>query len=71
MAGTRIARGRKPYNDDLSKRRADNVAKRLIAGGVEASSVTIEAFGETQPAVPTDDGVREPANRRVEIDTAF
>ncbi len=63
--------GTEAYNDDLSKRRADNIAKRLIAGGVEASSVTIEAFGETQPAVPTDDGVREPANRRVEIDTIF
>jgi len=63
--------GTEAYNDDLSKRRADNVAKRLIADGVEASSVTIETFGETQPAVPTDDGVREPANRRVEIDTAF
>lgn len=63
--------GTEAYNDDLSKRRADNVAKRLIAGGVEASSVTIEAFGETQPTVPTDDGVREPANRRVEIDTVF
>ncbi len=63
--------GTEAYNDDLSKRRADNIAKRLIVGGVEASSVTIEAFGETQPAVPTADGVREPANRRVEIDTIF
>ena len=62
--------GPEPYNQDLSQRRANNVAKRLIAGGIEARSVTIEAFGETRPAVPTDDGVREPANRRVEIDTA-
>lgn len=63
--------GTEAYNDDLSKRRADNVAERLIAGGVEASSVTIEAFGESQPVVATDDGIREPANRRVEIDTSF
>ena len=63
--------GTEAYNDNLSKRRADNVAKSLIAGGVEASSVTIEAFGESQPAVATDDGVREPANRRVEIDAAY
>jgi outer membrane protein OmpA-like peptidoglycan-associated protein len=63
--------GTEAYNQGLSQRRADNVAKRLIAGGIEASRVTIEAFGETQPAVPTDDGVREPANRRVEIDTAY
>ncbi|MDH3663840.1 MAG: OmpA family protein [Alphaproteobacteria bacterium] len=63
--------GTETYNQGLSQRRADNIAKRLIAGGIEASSVTIEAFGETQPAVPTNDGMREPANRRVEIDTAF
>ena len=63
--------GTEPYNQGLSQRRANNVAKRLIAGGVDASSVTIEAFGETQPVVQTDDGVREPANRRVEIETAF
>ncbi len=63
--------GTEAYNQGLSQRRANNVAKRLIAGGVDASSVTIEAFGETRPVVPTDDGVREPANRRVEIDTSF
>ena len=63
--------GTEAYNQDLSQRRADNVAKRLIAGGIEASSITIEAFGETRPAVPTEDGAREPANRRVEIDAAF
>lgn len=63
--------GTEAYNQDLSQRRANNIAKRLIAGGIDASSMTIEAFGETQPAVLTDDGVREPANRRVEIESAF
>ena len=63
--------GTEAYNQDLSQRRADNVAKRLIAGGVEASTIKIEAFGETQPAVPTDDGVREPANRRAVVDLDF
>ncbi len=63
--------GTEAYNQDLSQRRANKVAKRLIAGGVDASSIGIEAFGETRPAVQTDDGVREPANRRVEIDTTF
>ncbi|MGI9420907.1 MAG: OmpA family protein [Geminicoccaceae bacterium] len=63
--------GTEAYNQDLSQRRANNVVKRLIAGGIDAGSVTIEAFGETQPAVLTDDGVREPANRRVEIESAF
>ncbi len=63
--------GTEAYNQDLSQRRADNVAKELIAGGMEASRITIEAFGETRPAVPTDDGVREPANRRAVVDLAF
>ena len=63
--------GTEVYNQDLSQRRADNVAKRLIAGGIEASKIKIEAFGETQPAVPTEDGVREPANRRAVVDLDF
>ncbi|MEC9151129.1 MAG: flagellar motor protein MotB, partial [Pseudomonadota bacterium] len=29
--------------------------------------ITSEAFGESQPRVPTADGVRELQNRRVEI----
>lgn len=62
--------GSNAYNQDLSERRASNIAKRLIAGGIKASSVTVEALGETEPAVPTDDGVRNSANRRVEIDAA-
>jgi outer membrane protein OmpA-like peptidoglycan-associated protein len=63
--------GTEVYNQDLSQRRADNVAKRLIGGGIEASKVKVNAFGETQPAVPTEDGVREPANRRAVVDLDF
>jgi outer membrane protein OmpA-like peptidoglycan-associated protein len=71
VAGHADRAGTEDYNQDLSQRRADNIAKSLIAGGVESSAVTIEAFGETRPAVPTEDGVREPGNRRVEIDATF
>lgn len=60
--------GPEPYNLDLSRRRAENVAKRLIRGGVSAIAVVIEAYGETKPAVATEDGIREPANRRAEIE---
>jgi outer membrane protein OmpA-like peptidoglycan-associated protein len=63
--------GTEAYNQDLSQRRADNVAKSLIAGGIDARSVTVEAFGESRPAVATEDGVRESANRRVEVDANF
>jgi outer membrane protein OmpA-like peptidoglycan-associated protein len=71
VAGHADRAGTEAYNQSLSQRRANNIAKSLIEGGVENSTVTIEAFGETQPDVPTDDGVREPGNRRVEIDATF
>jgi outer membrane protein OmpA-like peptidoglycan-associated protein len=29
--------------------------------------MTVQAYGETRPAVKTPDGVREPLNRRVEV----
>jgi outer membrane protein OmpA-like peptidoglycan-associated protein len=43
------------------------VARALIAQGVPKNAIKRTQHGETQPAVPTDDGVKEPKNRRVEI----
>ncbi|MDQ3563331.1 MAG: OmpA family protein [Pseudomonadota bacterium] len=59
--------GSDSYNRDLSQRRADAVKSALTEFGVQADAIETEALGETQPLVPTDDGVREPQNRRVEI----
>ncbi len=59
--------GTPEYNMRLSRRRADNVAAELVRRGVARNIITIEAFGESKPLVPTADGVREPQNRRVEI----
>ena len=39
----------------------------LVARGVSADMISTEAFGETEPARPTEDGVREPLNRRSEV----
>jgi outer membrane protein OmpA-like peptidoglycan-associated protein len=39
----------------------------LVRVGVAASTITMEAFGETRNAVQTADGVREPLNRRTEV----
>ena len=39
----------------------------LVNMGFSASGIVTEAKGETEPLVPTGDGVREPQNRRVEI----
>ena len=59
--------GADAYNMRLSGDRAGGVARALIAAGVPKKLIKRTQHGETQPAVPTDDGVKEPKNRRVEI----
>ena len=54
-------------NVRASKRRAIAVQDYLVEQGVPASAMTLQAFGEQRPVVPTEDGVREVQNRRVEI----
>ncbi len=55
------------YNQRLSERRANNVARALAALGVPRSQMAVSGRGENDNRVPTADGVREPQNRRVEI----
>ena len=59
--------GPSAYNQRLSRLRAEAVAAELVRHGVGAEQTAFRAFGETRPLVPTQDGVREPQNRRVEI----
>jgi len=59
--------GPEDYNMGLSLRRADSVREALIAGGIDPNAITVAGRGESEPAVPTPDGVKEQANRRVEI----
>jgi outer membrane protein OmpA-like peptidoglycan-associated protein len=59
--------GSDQYNMALSMRRGEAVKQALIAQGIPASAISIIARGESQPLVPTADGVREAQNRRVEI----
>lgn len=59
--------GSAEYNIQLSERRADNVAAYLSGQGVDSSIMNVRWFGEEDLAVPTEDNVREPNNRRVEI----
>lgn len=59
--------GLERFNLTLSKKRAETVAKALEKGGIDKESIKIFAFGESDPRVPTADGVDEPQNRRVEI----
>lgn len=59
--------GSDAYNEKLSERRADAVREALIAGGIPAEAITTAWKGESENAVPTEDGVKEQANRRAEI----
>jgi outer membrane protein OmpA-like peptidoglycan-associated protein len=67
VAGHADRSGTPQYNQRLSQRRADAVAAELERQGVPRSAMSVQAFGESRPLVPTADGVREPQNRRVEI----
>ncbi|WP_242123839.1 OmpA family protein [Sphingobium sp. Sx8-8] len=55
------------YNDRLSLRRADMVAKSLVALGVALPDLQISGAGERSPAREAEDGMREPLNRRVVV----
>lgn len=59
--------GSAAYNQRLSLRRAKHVAHVLAHMGVPWNAMTIAGHGETDLALPTPDGVREPRNRRVTV----
>ena len=67
LAGHADRSGSASYNVGLSQRRADAVRAYLAGRGVPDGSISTSAFGEERPLVQTEDGVREPQNRRVEI----
>lgn len=55
------------YNMRLSVRRAQNVKAAMVKLGISPENISVVGRGESDPLVPTADGVREPRNRRVEI----
>jgi OOP family OmpA-OmpF porin len=59
--------GPEEYNLELSLRRASVVLDALAARGANPDAISLAGRGEAEPAVATEDGVPEPANRRVEI----
>jgi OmpA-OmpF porin, OOP family len=67
LSGHADRSGTEAYNDALSEQRAQNVARALAARGVPERALDVQWFGERQPRIPSEDGVREPQNRRVEI----
>jgi outer membrane protein OmpA-like peptidoglycan-associated protein len=59
--------GASRLNLDLSKRRADLAALRLVALGVPRDRIEVRGVGEAGPAIHTLDNRAEPRNRRVAI----
>lgn len=60
--------GSNAYNQALSMRRAQSVKDALVNMGIPSDQIATRGEGETMPLIPTGDGVREPQNRRVEMD---
>ncbi len=67
LAGHTDRSGSTQYNAGLAERRNGSVRGYLLSHGVPDGNITAQGFGESQPRVPTADGVRELHNRLVEI----
>ena len=67
IAGHSDRSGPAAHNIGASRRRADAARNWLVERGIPAGAIAVAAFGESRPIVPTEDGVREAQNRRVEI----
>ncbi|MBN2752751.1 MAG: OmpA family protein [Rhodospirillaceae bacterium] len=67
VAGFADRSGSTGFNDRLSSLRAEAVGEALVKLGVPEAAVTISAFGESDLAIKTIDGQKEPRNRRVLI----
>ena len=55
------------YNEDLSRRRADNVAKYVTDNGVSSGRVQTDYKGETDPASTNATEQGKADNRRVDV----
>lgn len=67
LSGHSDASGSTQLNDKLSYLRAKTVSEMLIQQGVSSDILTVTSHGKGNQLVPTDNGVSEPRNRRVEV----
>lgn len=67
LTGHADTSGARDYNRKLAIKRANVVKNALVSRGVSSSLLSTSARGESELLVETPDGVREPANRRVNI----
>jgi len=54
-------------NDALSLQRAQTMREEMLSLGIPPDRIRASGRGEREPLVPTEDGIDEPRNRRVEI----
>lgn len=59
--------GTDAYNQDLSERRAMNVASLLMQGGVIRQRLVAQGYGETRPVADNSTDTGRARNRRVEV----
>ena len=55
------------YNQELSTRRADEVARFLVDNGVSADRIRIRGYGESRPLIDANNPRADSMNRRVEF----
>ncbi len=68
IAGYTDPRGGKEFNSELSDKRAEYIAKRLIIRGVNKANIVVKGYGFNNPAAPDATTEAEfQKNRRVEI----
>ena len=59
--------GEEAYNQKLSERRAQSVARYLIDGGLAANRIVIIGYGETRPSASNETAEGRALNRRIEL----
>jgi outer membrane protein OmpA-like peptidoglycan-associated protein len=59
--------GAEELNLRLSRGRAVSIKNLLISKGVDPKIIFLDAHGESNPLIPTEDEVAEPQNRRVDV----
>ena len=67
LAGNTDRSGATEHNMRLAQRRAESVKAYLVGRGLPEAAMTITANGEANSLVETNDAVREPQNRNVQI----
>jgi OmpA-OmpF porin, OOP family len=60
--------GSQQYNQRLSERRSSTVRTALVGQGIDAGKIQASGRGETELLVQTGDNVKEPQNRRANIE---